>query len=100
MPTRIAKYPATDSRPSPTTSMPVIAPPRNATASASSRPVRAASAVRTFARTETFMPMYPAAPENTAPTRKPKAVSQDSARPISTNSTAPTAAIVVYCRFR
>ena len=37
--------------------MPVIAPPRNATDSASLRPVRAASAVRTLERTDTFMPM-------------------------------------------
>jgi hypothetical protein len=37
--------------------MPVMAPPRNATCSASFRPVRAASAVRTFERTDTFMPM-------------------------------------------
>ncbi len=37
--------------------MPVIAPPRNATASASFNPVRAASAVRTFERTDTFIPM-------------------------------------------
>ena len=37
--------------------MPVMAPPRKATFSASFSPVRAASAVRTLARTETFMPM-------------------------------------------
>ena len=51
------KYPATPSRPRPTTRRPVIAPPRNAIASASFSPLRAASAVRTFARTETFIPM-------------------------------------------
>ena len=37
--------------------MPVIAPPRNATLSAAAMPLRAASAVRTLARTEMFMPM-------------------------------------------
>ena len=37
--------------------MPVMAPPRNATASAAFMPPRAASAVRTLARTDTFMPM-------------------------------------------
>ena len=58
--------------------MPVIAPPRNATCSASFRPMRAASAVRTFARTETFMPMKPEAPDSTAPIRKPHAVAQPS----------------------
>jgi hypothetical protein len=35
--------------------------------------VRAASAVRTLARTEMFMPMKPATPESTAPSRKPTA---------------------------
>jgi hypothetical protein len=47
---------------------PVTAPPRNATWSALLRPPRAASAVRTFARTAMFMPTYPAAAESTAPT--------------------------------
>ena len=37
-------------------------------------PLRAASAVRTLARTETFMPMKPVAPESTAPSAKPTAV--------------------------
>jgi hypothetical protein len=37
--------------------MPVMAPPLKATFSAALRPLRAASAVRTLARTETFMPM-------------------------------------------
>ena len=36
----------------------------------------AAWAVRTLARTDTFMPMKPAAPESTAPIRKPTATSQ------------------------
>ena len=37
--------------------MPVIAPPRNATLRAALMPLFAACAVRTFARTEMFMPM-------------------------------------------
>jgi hypothetical protein len=37
--------------------MPVMAPPRNATWSAAFRPLLAASAVRTLARTEMFMPI-------------------------------------------
>ena len=40
--------------------------------------MRAASAVRTLARTETFMPMKPQAPESTAPMTKPTAVGQPS----------------------
>jgi hypothetical protein len=41
-------------------------------------PSRAASAVRTFERTATFMPMKPAAPEKIAPIRKPIAGPQPS----------------------
>ncbi len=37
--------------------MPVMAPPLNAIFSAALMPLRAASAVRTLARTEMFMPM-------------------------------------------
>ena len=37
--------------------MPVMAPPLKATCSAALRPLLAASAVRTLARTEMFMPM-------------------------------------------
>jgi hypothetical protein len=37
--------------------MPVMAPPRNATLSALEMPPLAASAVRTLARTEMYMPM-------------------------------------------
>ncbi len=37
-------------------------------------PLVAACAVRTLARTETFMPMKPQAPDSTAPIRKPSAV--------------------------
>jgi len=43
-------------QPSPTTSRPVMAPPRKAMLSAGFSPSVAACAVRTFARTDTFMP--------------------------------------------
>ena len=46
--------------------MPVTAPPRNAALSAGGMPPRPASATRAFARTETFMPMKPAAAEASA----------------------------------
>ena len=76
--------------------MPVIAPPRKATASAAFIPLCAACAVRTLARTEMFMPMNPVSPDSTAPIRKPIAVYQLSATPSTTNNTAPTIAMVVY----
>ncbi len=58
--------------------MPVTDPARKATLSAGLRPCFAASAVLTFERTATFIPMKPAAPERTAPIRKPIAVPQPS----------------------
>ena len=53
-------------------------PARNATRKAGATPSRAASAVRTFERTATFMPMKPAAADSMAPIRKPIAVPQPS----------------------
>ena len=49
-------------------------PPLKATSSAGGTPPRAASATRVLARTETFIPMKPVAPESVAPIRKPIAV--------------------------
>ncbi len=60
----------------------------------------AACAVRTLARTDTSMPMKPAAPDSTAPIRKPMATSQPSRKPMMTKTTAPTMAMVVYWRER
>ena len=80
--------------------MPVMAPPRNATLSAALIPECAACAVRTFARTEMNMPMYPASPESIAPTAKPPAVGQPSAKPSAKNKITPTMAMVEYCRFK
>jgi hypothetical protein len=92
--------PATPSMPRPTTSIPVMAPPLKATLSASFMPTVAACAVRTLARTETFMPMKPQAPDSTAPTTKAMAVGQPMKMPIRTASTKPTSAMVRYCRAR
>ena len=51
--------------------MPVTAPDLKATSRPPPSDTVAAWAVRTLARTETFMPMKPAAPDSTAPIRKP-----------------------------
>ena len=80
--------------------MPVMAPPRKATSSAGPMPRVAACAVRTLARTETFMPMKPQAPESTAPMTKPMAVRPSRKMPIRMASTTPTMAMVLYCRAR
>jgi hypothetical protein len=62
----------------------------------------AACAVRTLARTDTFMPMKPVAPERIAPTAKPSAVGQPSpgTKMMIRKMTTPTIAMVRYCRFR
>ena len=51
--------------------MPVIAPERKARVRPPWRLVRAASAVRTLAFTETFMPTKPVTPDSSAPMTKP-----------------------------
>ena len=56
----------------------MTAPPLKATPSAAGRPPLAASAVRTLVRTETFIPMKPAAADAVAPIRKPIAAFQPS----------------------
>ena len=48
-----------------------MAPALNASSSPFASEPIAAWAVRTLARTDTFMPMKPAAPESTAPIRNP-----------------------------
>ena len=80
--------------------MPVTAPPRKATSSAGPMPPRAASATRALARTDTFMPMKPAAAEASPPIRKPIATSMFCSGMSATKSTTPTMAIVVYWRRR
>jgi hypothetical protein len=80
--------------------MPVTAPALNEISRPAPSDFVAACAVRTLARTETFMPMKPAAPESTAPIRKPVATSPPSRMKIPTNTTAPTIATVMYWRFR
>ena len=76
--------------------MPVIAPPLKATFRAWFMPSVAAWAVRTLARTDTFMPMKPQAPESTEPIRKPSAVCMPSSTKITINNTTPTMAMVRY----
>jgi hypothetical protein len=82
--------------------MPVTVPPLKATFIAGLSPWRAASAVRTLARTATFMPMKPAAADRTAPMRNPMATFQPPRSGISrsTASTTATIAIVRYWRLR
>jgi hypothetical protein len=53
-----------------------------------------------LARTETFMPMKPAAPDSTAPIRKPIAALIDSSSQARMKTMTPTTAMVVYCRAR
>ena len=76
--------------------MPVMAPDLKAMSRPAARLLEAACAVRTLARTETCMPMKPAAPESTAPIRKPIAAMPDSSHQASRNTTTPTMAMVVY----
>ena len=80
--------------------MPVTAPPRKAAWSALPMPPRAASATRAFARTETFMPMKPAAAENRPPMAKPIATRMFCSGISAMNRTTPTMPIVVYWRRR
>ncbi len=80
--------------------MPVTAPALNEMSRPALSDLVAACAVRTLARTETFMPMKPATPESTAPIRKPMATRLPSRIQIPTNTTAPTIAIVMYWRLR
>ncbi len=80
--------------------MPVMAPEVKARDRPLARLSLAAWAVRTLARTEISMPAKPAAPDSTAPIRKPSA----SVQPIRKNTTArittPTTPMVRYCRRR
>ena len=84
--------------------MPVTVPPLNETLRAGLRPPRAASAVRTLVRTETFIPMKPAAADATAPIRNPIAAFQPSSdestvlprKPIRRNRTKATTPMIAY----
>ncbi|MCY1362554.1 hypothetical protein D9M69_492780 [compost metagenome] len=80
--------------------MPVIAPDLNASSNPPARLREAACAVRTFARTETCMPINPVNPERTAPMKKPIAAVIDSKYQTARKTTTPTRAIVEYCRVR
>jgi hypothetical protein len=78
----------------------VTAPPRKAALSAGATPPRADSATRLFARTDTFMPMKPAAAEQRPPMAKPTATSMFCSGMSRTNRTTPTRPITRYCRVR
>ena len=80
--------------------MPVIAPARNARVRPACRPDWAAAAVRTFDRTEMFIPIKPATPDSTAPMTKPVAEIVPSVATMISATTTPTMAMVVYWRFR
>ena len=77
-----------------------MAPARKAISSPPASEPMAACAVRTLARTDTFMPIKPVAPDRMAPTAKPTATSQPSKKPTIRKMTTPTTAMVVYCRRR
>ncbi len=80
--------------------MPVTAPERNAIVSPACSEFRAASAVRTLARTEMFMPMKPVAPDSSAPMTKATAGTTPRKTATSTATMTPTIAIAPYCRRR
>ena len=104
-PNRIKK-PLVPSSARPTTAIPVTAPPLKATSMASLSPSLALFAVLTFALTETFMPIYPASAELTAPAKNPivvfmfKLFSFGSTMKMITASITATMAMVLYWRFR
>ena len=80
--------------------MPVMAPDLKARSRPAPRLFCAATAVRTLARTDTFMPMKPVAPDSTAPIRKPPAANLPRRMKSRTRTTTPTMAMVVYWRRR
>jgi len=99
-PVRYQKKEAIASSPSPATSMPVTAPERNASVRPPCSEPRAASAVRTLARTEMFMPTKPATPDRIAPMMKPIVEVRPSVTAMMTATITPTMPMVVYCRAR
>ena len=86
----------TANRARPATSIPVMAPDLKAMSRPFARLCRAPSAVRTLARTETFMPIYPAPPDRTAPTKKATDTVMLNNRVRMTKITTPTAPTVMY----
>jgi hypothetical protein len=90
----------TPSNAKPATNIPVMAPDLNASSRPPPNDEIAACAVRAFARTDTFMPMKPAAPERIAPMAKPMPTSQPRKKPTIRKITMPTRPMVVYWRLR
>jgi hypothetical protein len=77
-----------------------MAPPLKATFSALATPPRALSATRALARTDTFMPMKPAAPEKAPPITNPMAVRTSRAMASTMASTTATMPMIWYWRLR
>ena len=75
-------------------------PPLKATSRAGGTPPRAASATLAFERTDTFMPMNPAAPERAPPITKPMPVATSWSSAIRIASGMATMAMIRYWRFR
>ena len=98
--TVIAKNTVTPKRASPTTRSPVTVPPLKAIENAFFKPLFAASAVRTFARTETFIPIYPAKAESIAPKINPIARVNPRLIQRIIKSIMAIILIVLYCLFR
>ena len=61
------------------------------------KPFLEASAVLTFAWTETNIPTYPAIPDKKAPIKYPRPTNGLNTKQITTKTTTPTTAIVLYC---
>jgi hypothetical protein len=80
--------------------MPVTAPALKAMSRPRAMPSRAPSATRTLDCTEIFIPMQPAAPENTAPITKPPATQGPSTKYRIAATATPTMAMVLYWRLR
>ena len=80
--------------------MPVMAPALKASSSPPASEEMAAWAVRTLARTDTFMPMKPVMADRIAPTAKPVATSGPRNQPTMAQITTPTMPMVVYWRLR
>ena len=100
LPSKTMYSTAMPSAPRPTTHRPSTAPPEKATFSAEAMPSFAFCAVRTLARVALIMPLKPAATENSAPSRKHRAVWMFRISARKMNMTAAKAAITMYCRFR
>ena len=97
---KVRKVPVTANKARPATNIPVTAPDLKARLNPEPNPLLAAWAVRTLALTETFMPIYPVAADNTAPTKNAAATEIPNKNDITTKINIPTTNIVLYCLFK